>query len=97
VWVHATDSLEHYSAILKSVAPGENNWPMSELGKLLVVVGLVIAAGGLLLWLGMGRTWLGQLPGDINYSRGNFTFHFPLMTCLLLSVILTVVVWLFRK
>lgn len=70
---------------------------MSELGKLLVVVGLVIAAGGLLLWLGVGRTWLGRLPGDINYSRGNFSFHFPLMTCLLLSVILTVVFWLFRK
>lgn len=70
---------------------------MSELGKLLVVVGLVIAAAGMLLWLGVGRTWLGRLPGDLNYSRGNFSFHFPLVTCLLLSVILTLLFWLFRK
>lgn len=70
---------------------------MSEMGKLLVVVGLLIAAAGVLLWLGVGRTWLGRLPGDINYSKGNFSFHFPLVTCLVLSVILTVVFWLFRK
>ena len=70
---------------------------MSELGKVLVVIGLVIAATGALLWLGVGRNWLGRLPGDIHYSRGNFSFHFPIITCLLLSIILTVLLWLFRK
>jgi len=70
---------------------------MSELGKILVVVGLVITAVGLLLWSGVGRNWLGRLPGDIHYSRGNFNFYFPLATCLLLSLLLTLILWLFRK
>src|SRR5580765_3118363 len=70
---------------------------MSELGKFLVVIGLVLAAIGALLWSGLGRGWLGRLPGDINYSRGNFSFHFPIVTCLVVSVILTLLMWLFRK
>jgi hypothetical protein len=70
---------------------------MNEPGKLLVVTGLVIAGIGALLWSGWGRGWLGRLPGDINYTRGNFNFHFPLVTCLLVSVALTVLLWLCRK
>jgi hypothetical protein len=70
---------------------------MSELGKWLFVAGVVLALVGLLLWSGFGRGWLGRLPGDIYYSRGNFSFHFPLVTCLLLSLLLTLIWWLFRK
>ena len=70
---------------------------MTEIGKILVVVGLVTAAIGALLWLGVGRSWFGHLPGDIHYSRGNSSFHFPLITCLLVSVILTILLWLFRR
>lgn len=70
---------------------------MSEFGKLLVVAGLVIAGVGGLLWAGFGRGWLGRLPGDLNYSKGDFSFHFPLVTCLLISVILTLLLWLLRK
>ena len=70
---------------------------MTELGKLLFVTGLVVATIGLLLWSGVGRSWLGRLPGDIQYSKGNFTFFFPLMTCLALSLLLTLLLWLFRK
>jgi uncharacterized protein YybS (DUF2232 family) len=70
---------------------------MNELGKYLVIVGLVIAAVGVLLWSGVGRGWLGKLPGDINYTKGNFSFHFPIVTCLILSVVLTLLLWLFRK
>jgi hypothetical protein len=70
---------------------------MSEVGKVLVVIGLFAAAVGALLWSGAGRGWLGRLPGDIHYSRGNFTFYFPLMTSLLLSIALTVILWLLRK
>ena len=70
---------------------------MNELGKVLVVVGLVIAAIGALLWLGVGRSWLGRLPGDIHYSRGNFSFHFPIVTCIVLSIVLTLLMRLFRK
>jgi membrane protein implicated in regulation of membrane protease activity len=70
---------------------------MNDLGKLLVIVGLLVTAAGFLLWLGIGRTWLGRLPGDIHYSRGHFSFYFPVVTCLLLSAILTLLLWLFRK
>ena len=70
---------------------------MPELGKMLVVVGAVIVMVGLLLWTGVGRGWLGNLPGDINYNKGNFSFHFPIVTCIIISVILTVLMWFFRK
>lgn len=70
---------------------------MPELGKLLVVFGLVLAGVGALLWSGVGRNWLGRLPGDIHYSRGNFSFYFPIVTCLLLSIVLTLILRSFRK
>lgn len=70
---------------------------MNELGRILVVAGLVMAAVGVLLWLGVGKSWLGRLPGDIHYSRGNFSFHFPIVTCLLVSVVLTVLFSIFRR
>lgn len=61
---------------------------------MLIVVGVVIALIGLLFTLGGRLPWLGRLPGDITIRRGNVTFYFPLVTSLLLSVILTVIVWL---
>jgi hypothetical protein len=70
---------------------------MSELGKVLVVMGLLMALVGALLWAGVGRGWLGRLPGDIHYSRGNVSFYFPLATCLLVSVLLSFLLWLLRK
>jgi hypothetical protein len=70
---------------------------MNDLGKFLVIAGLLIAAVGLLLWSGFGRGWLGRLPGDIHYSRDNYSFHFPVITCLLLSLLLSLVLWLYRK
>jgi len=70
---------------------------MNDLGKMLVVGGLLMAAVGVLLWSGVGRGWLGRLPGDINYSKGDFSFHFPVVTCLLVSAVLTLLMWLFRK
>lgn len=70
---------------------------MNEFGKVLVVAGLLLAAVGALLWSGVGKGWLGRLPGDIHYTRGNFSFHFPIVTCLLLSILLTIIFWLFRK
>jgi membrane protein implicated in regulation of membrane protease activity len=70
---------------------------MNDLGKFLVILGLLIAAVGVLLWSGIGKGWLGRLPGDIHYSKGNFNFHFPIVTCLIVSVVLTLLLWLFRK
>jgi len=70
---------------------------VNELGKFLVIAGVVIVVIGLLLWSGIGKTWLGKLPGDIHYTKGNFSFHFPIVTCLLVSAVLTLIMWLFRK
>jgi hypothetical protein len=64
---------------------------------MLVIIGLVTAAMGALLWSGLFKGWFGRLPGDIHYSRGNFHFNFPIVTCLLLSIILTLFLWLLRK
>jgi len=70
---------------------------VNDLGKFLVVAGLLIAAVGALLWSGVGKGWLGRLPGDINYSKGDFSFHFPVVTCLIVSAVLTLLMWLLRK
>jgi hypothetical protein len=70
---------------------------MTEFGKFLVIAGLTLTVVGLLLWSGFGRGWIGRLPGDIHYTRHNFSFHFPIVTCLLLSLLLSLILWLFRK
>jgi len=70
---------------------------MPDLGKILVIIGLLIAAVGGVIWSGIGRSWLGRLPGDIHYKGDNFSFHFPIVTCLLISVILSLILWLLRK
>ena len=70
---------------------------MTDLGKLLVLVGVMVTVIGILLWSGMGRGWLGRLPGDIQYTKGNFSFYFPIITCLLASVVLSLILWLLRR
>ena len=75
----------------------DHTMQMNEPGKLLVIFGLMIAGIGLLIWTGFGKGWLGRLPGDIHYTKGDFSFHFPIVTCLLVSIILTFLLWLFRK
>jgi len=63
-------------------------------GKLLVVVGLVIAFAGLLVMLGVP---IGRLPGDISYRRGNTTFYFPIVTSIVASILLTLLLALLRR
>jgi hypothetical protein len=70
---------------------------MNELGKFLVIIGVILTVVGGLLWMGFGKGWFGRLPGDIHYSRGNFSFYFPIVTCLVLSALVTILLWLFRK
>ncbi len=70
---------------------------MNDLGKLLVMLGIGIAILGALLWSGFGKGWFGRLPGDIHYTRGNFSFYFPIVTCLLISALLTLIFWFFRR
>ncbi|MEA3407405.1 MAG: DUF2905 domain-containing protein [Chloroflexota bacterium] len=64
---------------------------MENIGWTLIIMGGLFLLMGLLFILGNKIPWLGKLPGDIHIQRDNFSFHFPLATCLLLSVILTVV------
>jgi hypothetical protein len=70
---------------------------MTELGKILMVCGGMILVVGVLLTLSGKIPWLGRLPGDIIIQRDNFSFYFPLTTCLLLSVVLSLVVALLRR
>ena len=64
------------------------------MGRLLVVIGLLVTGAGLLIMLGVP---LGRLPGDIVVRRGSGTFYFPLVTCIVVSVVLTLVMALFRR
>ena len=70
---------------------------MPELGKLLVIFGGVIILIGFVLWSGFGASWLGRLPGDIRIERGNSTFYFPIVTCIIISVVLSVLFSFFRR
>jgi Protein of unknown function (DUF2905) len=69
---------------------------MHNFGWMLIVVGLSIAAVGLLWLLVPAIPLLGRLPGDISFERGNFRGYFPLATCLVLSALLTGIFWLVR-
>jgi hypothetical protein len=68
-----------------------------DLGKILIVFGLLIVGMGVLLMVGNKIPWFGRLPGDILIKKGNFTFYFPIVTCILLSIILSILFSIFRK
>ena len=70
---------------------------MPEMGKLLIVAGLTIAALGLALLIAGRIPWLGQLPGDINVERKDVSFHFPIVTCIIISLVLTILLNLFMR
>jgi hypothetical protein len=70
---------------------------MRDLGKLLLIVGIVTTLLGLLFWSGLAPRWLGRLPGDIRVERGNSTFYFPIVTCIIISVVLSLIFSIFRR
>jgi len=70
---------------------------LTGFGKLLILVGVLCVGIGVLLIVGDKIPWFGKLPGDILVKRGKFTFYFPLATCILISLILSLVFWLLRK
>lgn len=70
---------------------------MSGFGKSLIVMGLVITLVGIILSLAGKIPWVGRLPGDIYIKRQNFTFYFPLATSILISIVLSLILWLLRK
>jgi hypothetical protein len=64
------------------------------MGRLLIVLGLLIACVGLLMTMGLP---IGRLPGDFTIRRGNFTFYFPLATSIIASIVLTLIMMLFSR
>jgi hypothetical protein len=66
-------------------------------GKLLIILGLTLTALGLLLTFAGKLPWLGKLPLDLHVERDHFSFYFPLGTCLLLSLLLSFLLWLLRR
>jgi hypothetical protein len=72
-------------------------FPFGNLGKVLVIVGIVFVVLGFLLILGDKIPWIGKLPGDIYIKRDRFTFYFPIVTCIIISLLLTLFFSLFRK
>ena len=70
---------------------------MAGLGKSLIILGIIIIAIGIFITFAGKIPWLGRLPGDIHIKRDNFTFYFPLATCILLSVLISLILWLIKK
>ena len=70
---------------------------LGPLGKMLILLGVFIILIGFLLVIGEKIPWIGRLPGDIIIRKKNFTFYFPIVTSILISIILTLFFTLFRK
>jgi len=72
---------------------------MAPVGRMLIYLGIILLVLGLILshWNIFAFLKLGRLPGDISIKRGNFSFYFPLTTCILLSILFSILFYLFRK
>ena len=70
---------------------------MPEVGKLLVVIGAVIVLLGLALWSGFGAGWFGRLPGDIRIEREHSAFYFPIVTCIIISIVVSLILSFLRR
>lgn len=67
------------------------------MGKFLIITGLILLAAGLLVHFSVKLPWLGKLPGDIFVKRGNFSFYFPIATCILISILLSLILYFLQK
>lgn len=70
---------------------------MEGIGKLLIIIGLLLIIIGMFISFGPKIPFIGKLPGDIYIKKDNFTFYFPLATSILISIIITLIMYLFRK
>lgn len=70
---------------------------MGDLGRLLILFGVILLAVGVLLTVAGKLPWLGRLPGDLYYQGEHVTFYFPIVTCLLISLVLSLLFYLFRR
>ena len=70
---------------------------MRDLGKFIVIIGVITMLVGLVLWSGFAPKWLGRLPGDIRIEREGSAFYFPIVTCIILSIVLSLLLSIFRR
>jgi hypothetical protein len=69
---------------------------MEQIGKILIIIGVISVLVGLVFILGAKIPFLGRLPGDICIKKDNFSFYFPLTTSIIISIILSFIFWIFR-
>jgi hypothetical protein len=70
---------------------------MGAFGKILILLGVFIILIGVLLLIGEKIPWIGRLPGDIIIRKEKFSFYFPITTCIIISILLTLLFWILRK
>ena len=70
---------------------------MRELGKFVVILGVITTLVGLVMWGGFAPKWLGRLPGDIRIEREHSVFSFPIVSCIILSILLSLLLSIFRR
>ncbi len=70
---------------------------MSGIGRLLIIIGLILVAVGVIISFAPHIPWLGRLPGDIYIKKDHFSFFFPLTTCILLSALVSFILWLLKR
>lgn len=71
---------------------------MERLGKNIIIIGVLIVVAGVVIWLfGNKLRWLGRLPGDIRIERENFNFYMPVTTMIILSLVLSALLWVIRQ
>jgi hypothetical protein len=72
-------------------------YAVRELGRFVVIIGVVMTLVGLVIWSGFAPKWLGRLPGDIRIEREHSAFYFPIVTCIIVSIVLSLLVSIFRR
>ena len=70
---------------------------MRDLGKFILIIGVVTTLVGFVMWSGLMPKWLGRLPGDIRIEREHSAFYFPIVTCIILSILLSLLLSIFRR
>ena len=70
---------------------------MQDVGKFLMIIGAVVLVLGFILWSGLAPKWLGHLPGDIRIERDRGGFYFPIVTCIIISIVLSLLFSIFRR
>jgi H+/Cl- antiporter ClcA len=71
---------------------------MPQLGKYVIIAGIVIVIVGIFIYFfGNKLDWFGRLPGDIRIEKENFKFYFPITTMIILSVVISLLIWIIRK